>query len=855
MTRDEGPTLDLPSGDDEQNPKKPSDAADAADVGETMPLEVSGEPSASTVRLDRGGEPESLGGAQIGPYRVLSVLGEGGFGVVYLAEQTQPVRRRVAMKVIKPGMDSRAVVARFEAERQALAVMDHPCIARVFDAGQTPRGRPYFVMEFVRGVPLTDFVSKHKLGLEARLKLFRRVCEAVQHAHSKGIIHRDLKPSNILVEYEDNQATPKIIDFGVAKALDQRLTEKTIFTEQGQILGTPEYMSPEQAEMSGLDIDTRTDIYALGVVLYELLTGQLPFDPRSLRSAGYAEIQRIIREVEPQKPSTKLSTAGAAARVRERGDQAATRPLRDAAMDSRDLTRRLRRDLDWVVMKCLEKNRERRYGTANELAAEVDRYLKFEPVQAGPPSVGYKLAKFVRRRRAFVVSAALVALAIAVGVAGLAIGLTREAAARERAEIAAAEARQLAGFTTGILTGLDPEVAQGFDTRLLRRIFDDAEARVEDEVGGSAEVEATIRAALGVAYNAIAAPTAAERQLREAVTLREAELGPDAEATLEAKTALAEALWDSGQFAEAEAMYKALIERRTAEFGADGRETLALRQRLWSVVADDGRLDEADAGLGPVLAAQEAELGVDDPDTLRTVLFVSKLRGAQGEAAEAEALARRGLEGRRKSLGDDDPMTLIAEQQLAVQLYGSGKFDDAVELLTGSLERQRRVLGAEHTTTLATMQTLGASLRRSGDVQGALDVLGPAVAAHRKKYGLGHIETFKVLIAAGNAAEASGEWERALALFSDAVASAEEAEGGPAFYGPYAASLRGKALLRLERYGEAEAALLEAHAALVETAGAEAAVTRAAAGSLAEVYEATGRDEEGRRWREVAGGS
>ena len=677
------------------------------------------------------------------------------------------------------------------------------------------------------------------------------MCEAVQHAHSKGIIHRDLKPSNILVEYEDGQATPKIIDFGVAKALDQRLTEKTIFTEQGQILGTPEYMSPEQAEMSGLDIDTRTDIYALGVVLYELLTGQLPFDPRSLRSAGYAEIQRIIREVEPQKPSTKLSTAGAGVD----GDRGATRPLRDASMESRDLTRRWRRDRDGVVINCRVTTRVRRYTTAMELAAEVDRYLKFEPVQAGPPSVGYKLAKFVRRRRAFVVSAALVALAIAVGVAGLAVGLTREAAARERAEIAAAEARQLAGFTTGFLTGLDPEVAQGFDTRLLRRIFDDAEARVEDEVGGSAEVEGTIRAALGVAYNAIAAPSAAERQLREAVTLREAELGPDAEATLEAKTALAEALWDSGQFAEAETLYKDLIERRTAEFGGDARETLALRQRLWSVAADDGRLVEADAGLGPVLAAQESELGGDDPDTLRTVLFVSKLRGAQGRPDEAEALARRGLKGRRKSLGDDDPMTLIAEQQLAVQLYGSGKFDQAVEILTGSLERQRRVLGEEHTTTLATMQTLGASLRRLGDVQAALDVLGPAVAAHRKKYGLGHIETYKVLIAAGNAAGAAGEWERALALHTDAVASAKQAEGGPAFYEPYAASLRGTALLRLERLEEAEAALLEAHAGLVETAGAETAVTRGAVSSLAEVYEATGRDDEAQRWREAADGS
>ncbi|MEO0484270.1 MAG: serine/threonine-protein kinase [Planctomycetota bacterium] len=320
-------------------------------------------------------------------YRLLSVIGEGGFGEVWEAEQNEPVRRRVAIKVIKAGMDSASVVARFEAERQALAVMNHPCIARVFDAGTTPPelgARPYFVMELVRGDPISAFCDLNKLSLADRVQLMVKVCEAVQHAHAKGVIHRDLKPGNILVQYQDGVPTPKVIDFGVAKAIDQRLTEKTIFTERGQLIGTPEYMSPEQAEMSGTDIDTRSDIYSLGVVLYELLTGTLPFDSTSLRSAGYAEIQRIIREIEPPKPSTRLS-----------GDRSAA-PLRRGPDDRQSATRTLRRDLDWVVMKCLEKPRERRYDTARGLADDLQRFLRHEPVSAGPPSVGYQAQKFVR---------------------------------------------------------------------------------------------------------------------------------------------------------------------------------------------------------------------------------------------------------------------------------------------------------------------------------------------------------------------------------------------------------------------------------------------------------------------------
>ena len=400
---------------------------------------------------------------QIGPYRILETIGEGGMGTVYLAEQREPVRRRVALKVIKLGMDSKAVMARFEAERRALSMMEHSCIATVVDAGITEQGQPYFAMEYVKGIPITDYCDQNKLSLKERIELFQKVCSGVQHAHLKGVMHRDLKPGNVLVTLQDGKPTPKIIDFGLAKATDHHLVEATLFTEHGVLIGTPEYMSPEQAGLGGLDVDTRTDVYSLGVLLYELLVGELPFSRKALRDAGMLEMQRVIREQEPSKPSTRITTLGDLA-----SQCAAAR-----RMDVGELQRKLRGDLDWIVLRALEKDRTRRYETAQELAADLERHLTFEPVLASPPSVGYRVRKFVRRYRVQCAAAAVVFVAIVGGGIGTAWGF---AEAKQQATIAEQNATQAKANETKakeqerVATGRATEIAG-----LLQQARDEAE--------------------------------------------------------------------------------------------------------------------------------------------------------------------------------------------------------------------------------------------------------------------------------------------------------------------------------------------------------------------------------------------
>jgi len=398
-------------------------------------------------------------GTRIGRYKLLQQIGEGGMGIVYMAEQDVPVRRRVALKVIKLGMDTKQVVARFEAERQALALMDHPNIARVLDGGATDSGRPYFVMELVQDVPITEFCDRAKLSAKGRLKLFMQVCRAIQSAHQKGIIHRDIKPSNVLVTLHDGVPVPKVIDFGVAKATNQKLTENTLFTNFGTMIGTPAYMSPEQAE-SGLDIDTRTDVYALGVLLYELLTGTTPFPEKRLRSVGYGEMQRIIREEEPERPSTRLTRmlGGPASSPSEEFGT-----LRAASLPGKEFIAALRGDLDWILMNCLEKDRQRRYETASALVADLDRHLGNEPVLARPPSAGYRFQKLVRRHRTASVAVACVSLVVVVGVIVSTWALIRERASRVREQAALKQATERLGAALVFIDEVVKQVAPAIE--------------------------------------------------------------------------------------------------------------------------------------------------------------------------------------------------------------------------------------------------------------------------------------------------------------------------------------------------------------------------------------------------------
>ncbi|MCP4898232.1 MAG: serine/threonine protein kinase [bacterium] len=694
---------------------------------------------------------------RIGNFHLLQKVGEGGMGEVWEAEQEAPVRRRVAFKLIKWGMDTKEVLARFESERQALALMNHPNIAKAFEAGSTDEGRPFFAMEYVRGVPLTEYCDAQRLSTQERLTLFTAVCDGVQHAHQKGVIHRDIKPSNILVAVEDGHPAPKIIDFGVAKATSQRLTERTLFTELGQWIGTPEYMSPEQAELTGLDVDTRSDVYSLGVVLYELLAGVQPFDSKELRTAGFDEMRRRIREEEPPRPSTRVSSLGDASQV------AAER----RRTDIHGLTRTLRGDLDWIVMKALEKDQTRRYGSPSELAADVDRYLRKEAVEASPPSTAYRIRKFISRNRMGVAAGAAVIALLVAGVIGTTVGLLK---ARREADAA----RRSADVLESMFEIMDPARPKG-GALTTRQVLDIGASRVNIELKNKPLVQARLLTILGEAYLNLGHFDEALPLVERSLAIREQELGadhPDVAATL---NTLGWVQYWLGEFRSSRESFSRSLETRERTMAADDPEVAESLSDLAFLEWRSGDFDVADSLFERALEIIRRSRGSDGTAVADILYQRSLLQNTLGRYAEARDGLDRALEIRRDALGENHIDVGWIYHGLALANAGLGDREGSTELSERSLEIFENQLGRSHWSVAFPVTRLANAARFAGDRDTALSLFERGLAIRQSELPRKHPDQLYSLFPFGEYLLKIGEFDRAEKLFKEALRITEEA--------------------------------------------------------------------------------
>ena len=714
-----------------ENPNKKRVAAERADAG-GAPIDAGDASAGGETTLDTGASGAAVlpveNRMSIGTYALVRKLGEGGMGQVWLAQQAAPVRRMVALKLIRGGLYDSTAIQRFEAERQSLAVMNHPAIAKVFDAGTTKDGQPYFAMEYVDGPPITRYCDTKRLKVRERLELFIHVCEGVQHAHQKAIIHRDLKPSNILVVEVDRKPVPRIIDFGLAKAVSpQSARDQTAFTQMGALIGTRGFMSPEQADPNVLDVDTRTDVYSLGVTLYVLLTGTLPFDSEQPKKKPVDEVLRQLREEDPPSPSSKLSGE------KETAEDSATK----RGTEPTQLIASLRGDLDSITLKALEKDRARRYGTPSELAADIARYLRCEPILARPGSTGYRLRKHILRHRIGVATAASAAiLLLAFGIAQ-ARELRRTTRERDRAD-------RITGFMTGMFKVSDPSEARG-NSVTAREILDQASSNIVTGLAKDPELQARLMYTMGNVYLSLGLDSRAQSLLEHAMDIQRRALGPNQPETLETAMSLGRALRFQGRYPDAEKLDRQTLEIQRRVLGPQHPDTVGSISNLAATLFSEGRYPEAERLQRDTLAIRRRVLGSQHPDTLISMVDLSTTLRKQSQYADAEKLQREVLATQISTLGPDDLDTLRTMNSLANTTLYEAHFAEAENLYRNVLDIRRRVQGPEHRDTLTAMGNLAGLLSEEGHYAEAEKLQRETLDIDARVLGPEHPQTLKAM--------------------------------------------------------------------------------------------------------------
>ena len=693
------------------------------------------------------GEPKS-----IGPYRLFKKLGEGGMGIVWLAEQTAPVRRHVALKLIRAGFYDDSVLQRFQSEQQSLAVMNHPAIAKVFDAGSTPVGQPYFVMEYVDGPAITRYCDSKRLKIRDRLELFIKVCEGVQHAHQKAIIHRDLKPSNVLVTEVDGKPVPRIIDFGIAKAISSESgIEQTQFTEMGALIGTRGFMSPEQTDPNVLDVDTRTDVYSLGALLYVLLTGMLPFDSASGKKKPLDEVLRQLREEDPPSPSTKISTE----------KDTATAAAERRGTETRLLAKLLRGDLDWITMKAVERDRARRYGTPSELAADIERYLDNRPVLARPASPGYRLKKYVQRHRLGVAAfSGAVALLVAFAITE-AVQLRRTTRERDRAN-------RITDFMINMFKQTDPSQARG-NTVTAREILDQASSEINSGLTSDPELQAQIMYVMTVVYDDLGLSERAETLANRVVEVRRRALGTKNPDTLEAESILGWELFRTGRYVDAEKQLRVALAESRSDLGLVHRTTLGIMRALSATLNEEGRDPDAENLARETLDLHHQVFAPESPETINAMDNLAAILHREHHLSEAEKLYRQTLDVHLRHLGPEHPITLLSTTNLADVLADEEHLPEAEQLYRRALETDRRILGPNHPHTSDVMNNLANVLSDEHKYDEAEQLNQEALDIRRRLLGPDHPVTASSTYNLACLAALKGQPDKALSLLSYAI--------------------------------------------------------------------------------------